>query len=179
MIYKILVIIFLIMIAIVYSKSKDDNKINIKVKDKAPLFSAIDHNNNVTSLKDYLGKYVVIYFFPKAFTPGWTKQACGFRDIYFSYKENNIIVLGVSYDNPEKLNKFRKKHNLPFTFISDKDKTISKLYNSGGMLFPSRKTIIINPEGVILNIIDNVNIDTHSDDIMKIVLDEVKSKESD
>ena len=70
MIYKILVIIFLIMIAIVYSKSKDDNKINIKVKDKAPLFSAIDHNNNVTSLKDYLGKYVVIYFFPKAFTPG-------------------------------------------------------------------------------------------------------------
>ena len=94
-------------------------------------------------------------------------------------KENNIIVLGVSYDNPEKLNKFRKKHNLPFTLISDKDKTISKLYNSGGMLFTSRKTIIINPEGVILNIIDNVNIDTHSDDIMKIVLDEVKSKESD
>ncbi len=179
MISKILIVMFLIMVAIVYSKNKDDNKSQIKVKDRAPLFEAIDHNNNLINLKDYLGNYVVIYFFPKAFTPGWTKQACGFRDKYSIYKENNIIVLGVSYDESEKLNKFRKKHSLPFTFISDTDKTISKKYNSGGMLFPSRKTIIINPEGIILNFIDNVNIDTHSDDIIKIVLDDVKSKQND
>ena len=179
MISKILIVIFIIMVAIVYSRNKDDNKSQIKVKDKAPLFKAIDHSNNEISFQDYLGNYVVIYFFPKAFTPGWTKQACGFRDKYSIYKENNIIVLGVSYDEPKKLDKFRKKHNLPFTFISDKDKTISKQYNSGGMLFPSRKTIIVDPEGFVLNLIDNVNIETHSDDIIKIVLDDVKSKQND
>tara|TARA_Y100001934_G_C11700153_1_gene471948 strand:- start:300 stop:527 length:228 start_codon:yes stop_codon:yes gene_type:complete len=70
MISKILIVMFLIMVAIVYSKNKDDNKSQIKVKESAPLFEAIDHNNNLINLKDYLGNYVVIYFFPKAFTPG-------------------------------------------------------------------------------------------------------------
>ena len=149
-----------------------DGKLNIGMK--APDFIASDQNNNQIQLYDYLGKYIVIYFFPKAFTPGWTKQACGFRDNFSMYKENNITILGISYDPPEKLNKFRKKHNIPFTFISDRKKTISKLYNSGGILFPSRKTIIINPEGNILKIIENINIETHSNEIIDIILDDQK-----
>jgi cytochrome oxidase Cu insertion factor (SCO1/SenC/PrrC family) len=70
MIYKIIVLILLIMVALVYSKNKDNGTNALKTTDIAPLFISIDHNNNEIKLSDYLGKYVVIYFFPKAFTPG-------------------------------------------------------------------------------------------------------------
>ena len=174
MIYKIVVLILLIMVALVYSKNKDNGTNALKTTDIAPLFISIDHNDNEIKLSDYLGKYVVIYFFPKAFTPGWTKQACGFRDKYDIYIDNNIVVLGISYDSPKKLRKFREKHRLPFTFISDYDKSISKKYNSGGILFPSRKTIIIDPKGTIIEIVENINIDSHSTDIINIVLNHQK-----
>jgi len=65
---------------------------------------------------------------------------------------------------------------LPFTLISDKDKSISKQYNSGGILFPSRKTIVIRPGGTIISIVENVNIDAHADDIIKAILDDKKLK---
>ena len=172
MIYKIIIIIFLIMIAVVYSGNNKSENLNIEIDSQAPLFTSIDHNKNEIKLKDYIEHYVVIYFFPKAFTPGWTKQACGFRDKYSIYIDNNVTVLGISYDSPKKLKKFKEKHNLPFTLISDKDKYISKQYNSGGMLFPSRKTIIIRPGGTVVDIINNVNIDSHSNDIIKIILDD-------
>ena len=70
MIYKIVVLILLIMVALVYSKNKDNGTNPLKTNDIAPLFISIDHNDNEIKLSDYLGKYVVIYFFPKAFTPG-------------------------------------------------------------------------------------------------------------
>ena len=176
MIYKIIIIIFVIMFAVVYSRNKKSENLNFEIGSPAPLFTSIDHNNNEINLKDYLESYVVIYFFPKVFTPGWTKQACGFRDTYSIYKDNTTIVLGISYDSPNKLKKFKQKHNLPFTLISDKDKSISKQYNSGGILFPSRKTIVIRPGGTIISIVENVNIDAHADDIIKAILDDKKLK---
>ena len=172
MVLKILIISSIIIIAILYSKN--NSEIIIETNKSAPVFSAIDHNENEINIKDYIGQYVVLYFFPKAFTPGWTKQACGFRDQYSIYQENNISVIGVSYDSPKKLNKFREKHKLPFIFISDNKKEISRLYNSGGILFPSRKTIIINPKGNILEIIEDVNIATHSKDIIDIIINDKK-----
>ena len=139
---------------------------------KAPLFTALDQSKQEINIKDYLGKYVVLYFFPKAFTPGWTKEACGFRDKYSIFKENNISIIGVSYDSYVKLNNFKKKHNIPFTFISDTDKKISKLYNSNGFFFPSRKTIIIDPLGNIKYIFKDVSIDSHPEDILKMILND-------
>ena len=75
----------------------------------------------------------------------------------------------MSYDAPEKLKLFQKKHNLPFTLISDRDKSISKLYGSKGLFFPKRKTIIINPKGIVEHVFDKVNIDSHPSDIMKFI----------
>ena len=144
-----------------------DGKLNIGMK--APDFIASDQNNNQIQLYDYLGKYIVIYFFPKAFTPGWTREACGFRDHFESFLKQDVVVLGVSYDSPEKLRSFQVKHELPFLLISDKTKKISKLYGTNGFFFPKRKTILINPEGNIEYIFDKVNIDTHPKDIMKLI----------
>ena len=174
MLYKLIAILSSIAICIVFA-----NKINsniLEVNSKAPPFKAIDHNEETIALKDFLGKYVVIYFFPRSFTPGWTKQACGFRDKYDDYKKNNINVLGISYDPPKKLKKFKEKHNLPFTFISDKDKNITKLYNSSGFFFPARKTIVINPNGYIIDIIEDIKIDTHASDIIDRVLKDLETK---
>ena len=177
MIYKIIILIFLILITMLFSSNKGG--IDLKQFDQAPLFTAFNHLNEEISLQDYLGNYVVLYFFPKSFTPGWTKQACGFRDKYSIYKDNNTVVLGISYDTPKKLNKFKEKHNLPFTFISDRDKTVSKLYNSGGFFFPSRKTFIISPKGEIIKIIESINIDSHAKNIINIILNDQNKEVQD
>ena len=82
---------------------------SLTVGEYAPEFSLIDQSGRVRQLSDYKGKKLVIYFFPKAFTPGWTKQACGLRDNYESFKTNNISILGVSYDSQTKLKDFKEE----------------------------------------------------------------------
>ncbi len=175
MLYKLILAIIALAICIIYGKSKNNSNV-LEVNSKAPLFTGIDHNKETIALKDFLGEYVVIYFFPRSFTPGWTKQACGFRDKYDDYKKNNINVLGISYDTPEKLKKFKEKHNLPFKFVSDKKKNITKLYGSSGFFFPSRKTIIVNPNGYIIDIIEDIKIDIHANDIIGRVLKNLETK---
>ena len=76
---------------------------------EAPNFSSVDQDGLNIQLKDYLGKYVILYFFPKAFTPGWTKQACGFRDQYKLYQEHNIEIIGISYDTRDRQKSFSEK----------------------------------------------------------------------
>ena len=83
--------------------------IELNIGDQAPLFSLKDQDKRVHNLSDYLGQRVVIYYFPKADTPGWTIQACGFRDIYDKYEKSNIVVFGISYDSSRSLRKFKKK----------------------------------------------------------------------
>ncbi|MBT3217056.1 MAG: peroxiredoxin [Candidatus Marinimicrobia bacterium] len=81
--------------------------------------------------------------------------------------EKEIVVLGISYDKPEKLLKFKKKHNLPFTFLSDRKKKVAKLYQSGNFLFANRNTYVIDKEGRIEKIYDKVNVNTHAAEILK------------
>ena len=142
---------------------------SLTIGETAPEFSLKDQSGIVRQLSDYKGKKLVIYFFPKAFTPGWTKQACGLRDNYDSFKINNISILGVSYDSKTKLRDFKEEYDLSFNLLSDNDKLMGNLYDVNSFyFFPQRKTFLIDEKGVLVQIINSVNINNHAEDILKI-----------
>ncbi|MCP4121985.1 MAG: thioredoxin-dependent thiol peroxidase [Bacteroidetes bacterium] len=132
--------------------------------DSAPKFSGVDQDGNVISLKDYRGKKVILYFYPKDDTPGCTTEACNFRDNYAGLKEKDFEVIGVSPDNEAKHSKFVYKYKLPFTLLADTEK---KVINDYGVWGPKkfmgrvydgvhRSTFIIDEEGKIARIITKV-----------------------
>lgn len=138
---------------------------NINVGDKAPDFIAKDQNGNPVSLSQFIGKKVVLYFYPKDDTPGCTAEACDFRDNYQGLKNKGIEVLGVSVDDEKSHQKFITKHSLPFTLLADTDKQIVEAYGVWGeknnygkkYMGTNRTTFIINEEGKIAHIIKKVD----------------------
>src|SRR5690606_6477985 len=104
----------------------------LKIGNKAPSFTLKDQDENKVSLKDFLGKYVVVYFYPKAMTPGCTTQACSLRDSKKELAKNDIVILGISPDSPTRLKKFEEKEKLNFTLLSDEDHAIALKYHSWG-----------------------------------------------
>ena len=100
--------------------------------DKAPEFEAVTDKNETIRLQDFLGKRVVLYFYPKDDTSGCTTQACGLRDQYPDIEEKNAIVLGVSPDGVESHVKFKTKYDLPFTLLVDSDHNIANAYSVWG-----------------------------------------------
>ena len=140
---------------------------NLKPGMKAPGFSLFDQDSLLHSLDEYGGQKVVIYFYPKDNTPGCTKEACSIRDKYTSFSEYNIVTMGISYDSPVSHKKFRKKYNLPFNLLSDSDKNVSKMYCCDGWFFPDRRTILIDENGAVLKIIDNVVVSDHGDQVLQ------------
>ena len=125
----------------------------LRINDMAPDFEAVTDKGEQIRLSDFRGKFVVLYFYPKAFTPGCTKEAKGFRDIYDSLKSNNTEVLGISTDSPETLANFRNKQKLSFVLVSDQDKSVSSQFSGVGLLGKSnRMTYLIDPEGRIRKI---------------------------
>ena len=137
----------------------------------APDFTLNDENGQAHTLSDYIGQDVVIYFYPKDDTPGCIKEACSIRDDYASFEKRTIQVFGVSYDNATSHTKFIEKHDLPFTLLSDLDKSVAKLYGSAGIFLPKRKTFLINKEGVIFKVYNSVDVVSHAEDILKDYLD--------
>lgn len=133
---------------------------------KAIDFSLPDQNGDIHKLSDYRGQYVVLYFYPKDDTPGCTVEACNFRDNQEKFKENGIIVLGVSKDTVLSHKKFTQKHNIRFTIFSDVEKKVIKKYKAWG-LFALRKTYLIDKAGNILKIYDKVNPLIHAEEILK------------
>ncbi len=118
----------------------------------APDFEAKLDNDAPFRLADYRGKKnVVLYFYPKDFTSGCTKEACAFRDNYEEVEQHNAVVVGVSSDQADSHQAFREKHNLPFPLIPDPEKQVIKLYDAGGFLgfITARVTYVIDKEGVI------------------------------
>ena len=101
---------------------------DLNVGAMAPEFTAITESGETVTLRDYRGKRVVIYFYPKDDTPGCTTQACGFRDNYPVIEEKNAVVLGVSPDSAKSHTKFKTKFNLPFTLLVDEDHAIAEAY---------------------------------------------------
>lgn len=139
----------------------------IIIGDPAPDFSLLDENGKTHTLSNYRGQKVVVYFYPKDDTPGCTKEACGIRDTYSLFENNNIVVFGISYDNAASHRKFKKKFEIPFHLLTDEDKSVSKSYGADGMFFPSRKTYLIGEDGTLVKIYDKVNVLNHAVDILQ------------
>ena len=135
----------------------------LKIGDKAPDFNGKNQNGSAVGLKDFAGKKLILYFYPKDNTPGCTAEACYLRDNYEMWLSKSFAVLGISADNEKSHQNFIAKFNLPFDLISDTDKTILKAYEAWGekkMYGKSyegilRKTYVISEKGIIENIFEN------------------------
>jgi peroxiredoxin Q/BCP len=146
----------------------------LKVGDKAPAFSAQNQNGKTVSLKDYIGKKVILYFYPKDNTPGCTKEACNLRDYKDTLATNGYVILGVSTDDAVSHQNFIKQYNLPFDLLVDSDAAINKAYGvwvqkeRDGKVFygTARTTFIIDEHGVITKIINDVKVDAHASQIL-------------
>lgn len=146
----------------------------LKIGATAPAFTLLDQNGNKVSLKDFRGHNVVVYFYPRALTPGCTVQACGLRDVEAELANSNIVVLGISGDPVKKLKQFEEKKDLNFLLLSDEDHKVAEAYHSWGLkqfmgrefMGILRQSFFINPQGKIIHILDKVNTKTHHDDVL-------------
>ena len=140
----------------------------------APKFTLLNQNKEPVSLKDFVGKNVVLYFYPKAMTPGCTTQACGIRDYKKKFAAANTVIWGVSPDTPERLEKFCQKEGLNFDLLSDPDHAIAEKYGAWGLKkFMGkeyegvlRQSFIIGPDGKIQHHMKKVNTKTHHEDVL-------------
>lgn len=135
------------------------------IRSPAPDFSLPDQSGKTHKLSDYLGKWVVLYFYPKDETPGCTKEACGFRDIQAEFSKLNTVVLGVSKDSVSSHKKFAEKYHLNFPLLSDESKTTLQAYSAWQVMFVKRITYLINPEGNISKVYSQVDPITHPEQI--------------
>ena len=142
---------------------------------KAPDFTLDDKDGNTVSLSDFLGKKVVLYFYPKDNTPGCTKQACAFAGAYNGFKDKNVEVIGISRDSIASHVKFAEKYNLPFVLLSDPERKAIEAYGvwqekkmcgkvSMGVV---RTTFIIDENGNIEKIMPKVKPDTNAAEILE------------
>lgn len=140
----------------------------------APDFTLQDETGAVRKLSDYRGKPVVLYFYPKDDTPGCTTEACNFRDDYSAYEASGVTILGVSPDSPKSHAKFKAKFHLPFTLLADEDHQVAEQYGVWGRKkFMGREydgilrtTFLIDPEGKIAQVFENVKPANHSAEIL-------------
>lgn len=124
----------------------------------APAFTLANDTGGKTSLADYAGRHVVLYFYPKDDTPGCTKEACGFRDAWHELESLGVVVLGISGDSAESHQKFKTKYKLPFPLLSDPDRKVMTKYGAYGekVLYGKktvgviRSTVWIGPDGKIV-----------------------------
>jgi peroxiredoxin Q/BCP len=147
----------------------------LDTNDKAPEFILPDQNGDELSLKDYRGQYVVLYFYPRADTPGCTIEACEFRDSYKKIEKTGAKILGISPDTPKAQKKFEEKFSLPFTLLADADKKVANLYdvmqekNMYGrkVIGVARTTFIIGPDGKIKHIFRKVKPEAHAEEVLE------------
>lgn len=142
----------------------------LKIGDKAPAFSCGDENGNIRSIKEYKGKKLVLYFYPKDSTPGCTAEACDLRDNYKTFQKKGYEILGVSPDTASKHLKFIAKYELPFSLLADEDHAVAEAYGAWGektlygrkYIGILRSTFVIDEKGKIENIIEKVDTKNHS-----------------
>jgi len=146
----------------------------MQINDKAPDFTTVDENGKEVSLKDFRGKTVVLYFYPKADTPGCTKEACGFRDTYKKIEKTGVVLAGISADTSTAQKRFQDKYKLPFTLLADAEKKIANLFgvvkekNMYGkkVMGIARTTFVIGPDGKIQHIFNNVKAQGHAEEVL-------------
>jgi peroxiredoxin Q/BCP len=150
-----------------------------QVGQPAPGFSGATENGTIIASPNYLGKWVVLYFYPKDNTPGCTKEACSLRDNIQAISDVNAVVIGVSLDDPESHKKFIEKFGLPFTLIADTNHAISSRYGVYGekvrcgkvSLGITRTTFLIDPTGIIRKVFSKVDVDSHGEEVLKAIRD--------
>jgi peroxiredoxin Q/BCP len=143
----------------------------------APNFKLEDEHGEPHELKEYLGKPVVLYFYPKDDTPGCTTEACNFRDNYSDYQKAGVVVLGVSPDTVKSHTKFKDKYNLPFTLLADPDHKVCEIYGVWGLkkkygreyMGVLRTTFLINPDGMVAKVFEQVKPAEHSKEVLEAV----------
>ena len=143
--------------------------------DQAPNFSAKDQDGNLHTLADYKGKKLVVFFYPKANTPGCTAEACDLRDNFARFQANNYALLGVSADAEKAQTKFKNKYELPFPLLADEDKSVIEAFGVWGpKKFMGREydgihrtTFIIDENGIIEDVISDVKTKAHASQILK------------
>lgn len=147
----------------------------LAVGQPAPGFELMDQNGDIHSLEDYRDKWVTLYFYPKDDTPGCTTEACEFRDNIFAFKDLNCQVLGVSLDDMDSHAEFAEKYSLPFPILADTSGAAADAYGVKakmfGMTVAKRQTFIIDPDGNIAHHYEEVDPDSHSQQ----VLDDLKA----
>lgn len=149
-----------------------------KVGNMAPAFTLLDQDGNKVSLKDFRGdKNVVVYFYPKAMTPGCTVQACGIRDSRKELAKLDTVVLGISPDPVARLGRFIEKQDLNFTLLSDEDHAIAEKYGAWGLkkfmgrefMGVLRSTFLVGKDGRLKHVMDKVKTKTHHDDVITLI----------
>ena len=146
----------------------------LEVGDKAPEFSLVADSGEKVSLKDYKGKKVILYFYPKDMTSGCTQEACDFRDNIKKFEKKNTVVIGVSPDDTKSHNKFKDKYELPFTLLSDESKKMlldygvwqEKSMYGRKYMGVVRTTFIIDENGKIEKIFEKVKVPGHIDELL-------------
>jgi peroxiredoxin Q/BCP len=146
----------------------------LKAGDKAPNFEAKDQDGNIHSLKDYEGKKLVVFFYPKASTPGCTAEACNLRDNRKALQAQGYHILGASADSQKRQQNFKNKYELPFPLLADEDKSVIEAFGVWGpKKFMGkeydgihRTTFIIDENGVLDEVITKVKTKTHAEQIL-------------
>ena len=147
----------------------------LEVGMKAPLFTLLDKNGNLVSLSDFLGKKVVLYFYPKDNTPGCTRQACAFGESYEAFQAKNTVVIGISKDSAASHLRFAEKYHLPFILLSDPELQViqaygvwqeKKLYGKVSMGVV-RSTYLIDERGMIEKVMPKVKPDTNAGELLE------------
>jgi len=155
-------------------ETKVSNMTTLKVGDKAPDFSAKDQDGNLHSLKDYKGKKLVVFFYPKASTPGCTAEACNLRDNWEKFKAEGYEILGVSADSQKRQQNFKEKYELPFPLLADEDREVIDAFGVWGpKKFMGkeydgihRTTFVIDEDGKIFDVISKVKTKDHASQIL-------------
>lgn len=141
---------------------------------KAPLFCLFDQDNKQHCLSDYLGQWVLVYFYPKDDTPGCTKEACALRDSWAEFKKYNAVVLGISGDSVSSHKKFEEKYSLPFPLLADEDREVLEDFGVLGeksmfgkkYMGIKRESFLVNPEGEIVKHYTNVKPEIHAEEVL-------------
>ena len=147
----------------------------LKVGDKVPSFSATDQDGNTIKLSDYEGKKLIVFFYPKASTPGCTAQACNLRDNYAELQAQGYELLGVSADSQKRQTNFKNKYEFPFPLLADEDHSVLNIFGVWGpKQFMGRKydgihrkTFLIDEQGVVTKVIDKVKTKDHAAQILE------------
>ena len=146
----------------------------LKVGDKVPMFSARDQDGNTINLSDYIGKKLIVFFYPKASTPGCTEEACNLRDNFEALKAQGYELLGVSADSQKRQSNFKNKYKFPFPLLADEDHTILNIFGVWGpKQFMGRtydgihrKTFVLDENGTVSKVIDKVRTKDHAAQIL-------------